>query len=45
MRYVKTLTVPDMQIIITKIGYRIGQSCKIRCDMLIRTGVGGTMSQ
>ena len=29
-----------MQMIITKIGCRIGQSCKIRCDVLIRAGVG-----
>jgi hypothetical protein len=27
-------------MIITKIGCRIGQSCKIRCDVLIRAGVG-----
>ena len=28
-----------MQMIITKIGCRIGQSCKIRCDVLIRASV------
>ena len=27
-------------MIITKIGYRIGQSYKIRCDVLIRASVG-----
>jgi hypothetical protein len=40
MGYVKALTVTNMQIIITKIGCRIGQSSKIRCDVLICTGVG-----
>jgi len=40
MGYVKALTVTNMQIIITKIRCRIGQSSKIRCDMLICTGVG-----
>jgi len=39
MGYVKALTVTNMQIIITKIGCRIGQSSKIRCDMLICAGV------
>ena len=29
-----------MQMIITKIGCKIDQSCKIRCDVLIRDGVG-----
>ena len=29
-----------MQMIIIKIGCRIGQSCKIRCDVLIHAGVG-----
>jgi hypothetical protein len=38
--YVKALTVTNMQIIITKIGCRIGQSSKIRCDVLICAGVG-----
>jgi hypothetical protein len=28
-----------MQIIITKIDCRIGHSCKIRCDVLIRASV------
>jgi len=40
MGYVKALTVTNMQIIITKIGCRIGQSSKIRCDVLICAGVG-----
>jgi len=38
--YVKVITVTNMQMIITKIGCRIGQSCKIRYDVLIRAGVG-----
>jgi hypothetical protein len=29
-----------MQMIIIKIGCRIGQSCKIRCDVLIHASVG-----
>jgi len=40
MGYVKALTVTNMQIIITKIGCRISQSSKIRCDVLICAGVG-----
>ena len=40
MGYVKALTVTSMQIIITKMRCRIGQSCKIKCDVLIRAGVG-----
>ena len=40
MWYVKALTVTSMQMIITKIGCKIGQSCKIRCDVLIHTDVG-----
>jgi hypothetical protein len=40
MGYVKALTVTNMQIIITKIGCRLGQSSKIRCDVLICTGIG-----
>jgi len=40
MGYVKALTVTNMQIIITKIRCRIGQSSKIRCDVLICAGVG-----
>jgi hypothetical protein len=40
MGYVKALTVTNMQIIITKIECRIGQSCKIRYDVLICAGVG-----
>ena len=40
MGYVKAFTVTNMQIIITKIGCRIGQSSKIRCDVLICVGVG-----
>jgi len=40
MGYVKALIVTNMQIIITKIGCRIGQSSKIRCDVLICAGVG-----
>jgi len=40
MGYVKALTITNMQIIITKIGCKISQSWKIRCDMLIRIGVG-----
>jgi hypothetical protein len=39
MGYVKALTVTNMQIIITKIGCRIDQSSKIRCDVLICAGV------
>jgi len=34
-KWVTTLTVTNMQIIITKIGCRIGQSSKIKCDVLI----------
>ena len=40
MGYVKALTVTNMQIIITKIGCRISQRSKIRCDVLICAGVG-----
>jgi hypothetical protein len=40
MGYVKALTVTNMQIIITKIGCKIGQSSKIKCDVLICAGVG-----
>jgi hypothetical protein len=40
MWYVKAFTVTNMQMIITKIGCKIDQSCKIRCDVLIRAGVG-----
>jgi hypothetical protein len=40
MGYVKALTVTNMQIINTKIGCKIGQSSKIRCDVLICAGVG-----
>jgi hypothetical protein len=40
MGYVKALTVTNMQIIITKIVCKIGQSSKIRCDVLICAGVG-----
>jgi len=40
MGYVKALTITNMQIIITKIGCRIDQSSKIRCDVLIGAGVG-----
>jgi hypothetical protein len=40
MGYVKALTVINMQIIITKIECKIGQSCKIRYDVLICAGVG-----
>jgi len=40
MGYVKAFTVTNMQIIITKIRCRIGQSFKIRCDVLICAGVG-----
>jgi len=40
MGYVKALTVTNMQIIITKIGCKIGQSSKIRCDVLICASVG-----
>jgi len=39
MGYVKALIVTNMQIIITKIWCRIGQSSKIRCDVLIYAGV------
>jgi hypothetical protein len=35
----KVLIVTDMQIIITKIGCRIGQSCKIRRNVLVCTSV------
>jgi len=34
------LTVTNMQTIIIKIGCRIDQSCKIRCNVLIHAGVG-----
>jgi hypothetical protein len=37
--YVKALTITNMQIIITKIGCRIGQRSKIRCDVLICASV------
>jgi hypothetical protein len=40
MGYVKALIVTNMQIIITNIGYRIGQRSKIRCDVLICADVG-----
>ena len=39
MRYVKALIIINMQIIITKIECKIGQSFKIRCDVLIYAGV------
>ena len=39
LEYRQTYTVTNMQIIITKIGCRIGQSCKIRRNVLVRTGV------
>ena len=39
MGYVKALTITNMQIIITKIRCRIGQSSKIKCDVLICAGV------
>jgi len=39
MGYGKSLTVTNMQMIITKIGCRIGQSSKIRCNVLVRIGV------
>jgi len=39
MWYVKALTITNMQMIITKISCRLGQSCKIRCDVLICAGV------
>ena len=40
MDYVKALTITNMQIIITKIGCRIDQRSKIRCDVLICASVG-----
>jgi hypothetical protein len=40
MGYIKALIVTNMQVIIIKVECRIGQSCKIRCDVLIRAGVG-----
>ena len=39
MGYRKTLTVTNMQVIITKIGSRIDQSCKIRSNVLVRTSI------
>jgi hypothetical protein len=39
MSNVKALTITNMQMIITKISCRIGQSCKIRCDVMICTGI------
>jgi len=34
-----TFTITNMQVIITKIGSRIGQSCKIKSNMLVRTSI------
>jgi len=34
-----TLTITNMQVIITKIGSRIGQSCKIRSNVPVRTSI------
>jgi len=34
-----TLTITNMQVIITKIGTRIDQSCKIRSNVLVRTSI------
>ena len=39
MRYRKALTITNMQIIITKIRFWSGQGGKIRCDVLIGTGI------
>jgi hypothetical protein len=39
MVYGYIFTVTNMQVIITNIGYRTGQSRKIRRNMLVRTGV------
>jgi hypothetical protein len=39
MGYGKILTVTNMQVIIINIGCRIGQSCKIRRNVLVRTSV------
>jgi hypothetical protein len=39
MSNVKALTITNMQMIITKISCRIGQSCKIRCDVMICIGI------
>ena len=37
--YGKAITVTNMQMIITEIGCRFGQSCKIRHNILVRTNV------
>jgi hypothetical protein len=37
--YEKALIVTNMQMIITEIGCRLGQSCKIGCNVLVRTSV------
>jgi len=34
-----TFTITNMQVIITKIRSRIGQSCKIRSNVLVRTSI------
>jgi hypothetical protein len=34
-----TFTITNMQVIITKIGSRIGQSYKIKSNMLVRTSI------
>jgi hypothetical protein len=39
IRYGKTLTITNMQMIITKIGFRPGQSHKVMSNMLIRIGI------
>ena len=39
MRYREALTINNMQIIITKIQFWSSQGGKIRCDMLICTGI------
>jgi hypothetical protein len=39
MEYGKTFIVTNMQMIITKIWYKISQSCKIKRNMLVCTSV------
>jgi len=39
MGYMKTLIVTNIQVIITKIGSRIDQSCKIKSNVLVRTSI------
>ena len=39
IEYGKSITIINMQVVITKIWFTPRRICKIRCDMLIRTSV------